>query len=243
MKVSLFIPCLNDQLFPQVGVATVKLLRKVGVEVDYPAEQTCCGQPAFNTGYRDNGRFLAERFIKVFSKSDYVVAPSGSCVSMVKVFYDELALPENLKSELQGLKKRIFELSEFLVDVMHVTDVGANFNGKVTYHESCHLLRELHVSEQPRRLIGNVKGLEFIEMNESKRCCGFGGTFSVKFPELSCVLTEDKVNNIESCGADFVVGCDSSCLMNIDGVLKKKSSNIRTMHLSELLISGWGKAD
>jgi L-lactate dehydrogenase complex protein LldE len=239
MKVSLFIPCLNDQFFPQVGIATVKLLRKVGCEVDYPAEQTCCGQPAFNTGYRKDAKYLAERFIKIFGKSDYVVAPSGSCVSMVKVFYDELKLGESLEDDLINLKKRIYELSEFLVNVVRVDDFGATFEHRVTYHDSCHLLRELHISNEPRMLIRNVKGIEFLEMNESDRCCGFGGTFSVKFPELSSVLTSDKIRNIESSGADFVVGCDSSCLMNIDGGLKKRGSKIRTIHLAELLTSGW----
>jgi L-lactate dehydrogenase complex protein LldE len=239
MKVSLFVPCLVDQFFPEVGVATVKILQRVGCDVEYPSEQTCCGQPAFNTGYRSDAKFLAERFIKVFAESDYVVAPSGSCVSMAKIFYDELNLSKEFMPELGVLKTKIYELSEFLVDVLKVTDVGASFQGKVTYHESCHLLRELHASDQPRQLINNIKGVEFIEMKESTRCCGFGGTFSVKFPELSCVLTEDKVKNIEASGADYVVGCDSSCLMNIDGVLKKKGSKIQTMHLAELLTSGW----
>ena len=239
MKVNLFIPCLVDQFFPEVGVATVKILKKVGCEVNYPFEQTCCGQPAFNTGYRREAKILAERFIKIFAESDYIVAPSGSCVSMVKVFYDDLDLPQNLQSDLRILKNKIFELSEFLVDVLNVTDVGTSFRGKVTYHESCHLLRELHVSGQPRLLISNIKGVEFIEMKDSNRCCGFGGTFSVKFPELSHIITEDKVKSIEESGTDYVIGCDSSCLMNIERVLMKRKSHIKTMHLSELLSSGW----
>jgi L-lactate dehydrogenase complex protein LldE len=239
MKVNLFIPCLNDQYFPEVGVAMVKVLQKVGCEVEYSLEQTCCGQPAFNTGYRSDAKYLAERFINIFADSDYVVAPSGSCISMVKVFYDELNLSKGLTTELSILKGKIFELSEFLVDILQVTDVGASFKGKVTYHDSCHLLRELKISDQPRQLIKNVNAVEFIEMKESDRCCGFGGTFSVKFPELSCVLTEEKVKNIEASGADYVIGCDSSCLMNIEGVLKKRGSKIKTMHLAELLASGW----
>ncbi|MBU1299085.1 MAG: (Fe-S)-binding protein [Bacteroidetes bacterium] len=238
MNIDLFIPCIVDQFFPQVGINTYKILKKVGCNVDYPFEQTCCGQPAFNTGYRKDAEYLAKKFINIFSKSDYVIAPSGSCVSMVKIFYDRLELPSDYQSKLAELKGKIFELSEFLVDILKISDVGAKFSGKITYHESCHLLRKLKIARQPRILINNVKGVEFVELNESDRCCGFGGTFSVKFPELSTVLTSDKIKNIEESGAQYVVANDSSCLMNVEGVLRRKGSNIRTMHIADLLASG-----
>lgn len=238
MKISLFIPCLVDQFAPEVGVATIKILEKLGCAIDYPYEQTCCGQPAFNTGYRDDAKILAERFINLFANSEYIVAPSGSCVSMVKVFYDQLDLSKEARDKLIHIKNNIFELTEFIVNVLKVTDVGASFKGRVTYHESCHLLRELHISKEPKELIKNVKGVEYIEMRESDRCCGFGGTFSFKFPELSTTITEDKVVNIINSGAEYVVANDTSCLMNIDGVLKRKGSKVKTLHIAELLAAG-----
>lgn len=161
MKISIFILSLVDQFAPQVGVATIKILKKLGCSIEYPFEQTCCGQPAFNTGYRNDAKILAERFINLFSESEYIVAPSGSCVSMVKIFYDELELSREARNKLEHIKKNIFELSEFIVNVSKVTDVGASFKGRVTYHESCHLLRELHISKEPRELIKNVNGVEF----------------------------------------------------------------------------------
>lgn len=238
MKISLFIPCLVDQFAPQVGVATVNILKKLGCSIVYPFEQTCCGQPAFNTGYRNDAKILAERFINIFANSEYIVAPSGSCVSMVKVFYDQLDLSIQARNKLEHIKINIFELSEFIVNVLKVTDIGASFNGRVTYHESCHLLRELHISKEPSELIKNVKGVEFVEMKESDRCCGFGGTFSIKFPELSNTIAEDKVMNIINSGVDYVIANDTSCLMNIDAVLKRKRSNIKTLHIAELLAAG-----
>lgn len=240
MKISLFIPCLVDQFAPEVGVATIKILKKLGCSIEYPFEQTCCGQPAFNTGYRNDAKILAERFISLFAKSEYIVAPSGSCVSMVKIFYDQLELSGEARNKLKHIKENIFELSEFIVNVLHVTDLGASFKGRVTYHESCHLLRELRISKEPKELIKNVKGIEFIEMKESDRCCGFGGTFSLKFSELSATITEDKVVNIINSGADYVVANDTSCLMNIDAVLKQKRSKIKTLHIAELLATGLG---
>lgn len=239
MKISLFIPCLVDQFAPQVGVATVNILKKLGCSIDYPFEQTCCGQPAFNNGYRNDAKILAQRFINIFANSEYIVAPSGSCVSMVKVFYDKLDLSKEARNKLEQIKINIFELSEFIVNVLKLTEVGASFKGRVTYHESCHLLRELHISNEPRELIKNVHGVEFIEMKESNRCCGFGGTFSFKFPELSTNITEEKVLNIINSGAEYVVANDTSCLMNIDAVLKQKKSKIRTLHIAQLLVAGY----
>lgn len=239
MRVSLFIPCFISQFYPEVGVSTVKLLRKFGASVEYPQDQTCCGQPAFNTGYHDDARTLAEKFVRIFSKAKCVVAPSGSCVCMVKVFYNYLDLPSYLRDDLQELKSKIFELSEFLVRVLKIENTGASFPQKVTYHDSCHLLRELGISEEPRILLKNVKNIRFTELPESTRCCGFGGTFSVKFPELSVAMGEDKINNILKTGADYVIGCDSSCLMHIAGVMERNNIQVKTMHLAQLLTQGW----
>ena len=238
MRVSLFIPCITDQFYPEVGIATVKLLRKFGADVVYPKDQTCCGQPAFNSGYHEEARELAERFIKIFSNAEYIVAPSGSCVSMVKIFYEHLGLSPQFRQQLAGIKSKIFEVSEFLTTVLKVEETGASFPHAVTYHDSCHLLRELGISEAPRKLIRNVKGLDFKEMPESARCCGFGGTFSVKFPEILVTMGNDKINTIKLSGAEYVVADDSSCLMHIDGLLKRQNIPIKTMHIAELLTQG-----
>ncbi len=238
MKVHLFIPCLVDQFYPQVAVSMCRVLKKLGVELVYPDEQTCCGQPAFNTGYHRETAELAERFLKVFEGAETIVAPSGSCVSMTRVFYPQLDLSVPARRTLERLSGRIFEFSEFLVHELHVQDVGAQFRGKVTYHDSCHLLRELKVEAPPRQLIRNVRGVELIELEDGQTCCGFGGTFAVKFSEISSAMGSDKASAIERSGADFVIANDSSCIMQISGVLSRRQSRIRTMHLAELLAEG-----
>jgi len=239
MRASLFIPCLTDQFFPEVGVATARLLKKFGASVEYPVGQTCCGQPAFNSGYHADAEALAEKFLKLFSSAEYIVAPSGSCVSMVRVFYDYLDLPEGVRQSLAEVKAKIFELSEFLVDVLHVEKTGAVFPHTVTYHDSCHLLRELHVGEAPRQLIRNVGGIRLADLPDSTRCCGFGGTFAVKFPEISVAMGEEKVKAIEATGAEYVVAGDSSCLMQIEGLLQRRNMKAKTMHIAQLLVQGW----
>jgi L-lactate dehydrogenase complex protein LldE len=240
MKVSLFITCLVDQMFPQVGVAMTGLLKELGVEVRFNPEQTCCGQPAFNTGYRQDARTVAlpmlELFERELERADYLVAPSGSCTAMVKKFYPLLFAQEpELKERAERVGQRLFELSQFLVDVLGVEDVGASYTGRVTYHDSCHLLRELGVSHAPRSLIRNVRGVEFVEMDGADACCGFGGTFSVKHPEVSTAITTEKANCIERAGADTVVACDTSCLMQTSGVLSRRASPVRCLHIAELL--------
>lgn len=235
MRVSLFIPCLVDQFSPQVGVNQAKILRKLGLDVDYPLEQTCCGQPAFNTGYRAEAEELAERFLKIFENAEYVVTPSGSCCSMVKVFYPELIHDKGLRHVAQELRKKTFEFSEFLVNVLGVTDLGARFPHTVTYHDSCHLSRELGIKEQPRQLLKSVQGLQLIEMEASENCCGFGGTFSVKFPDISTAMVEDKAKSIVASGAEFVVANDAGCLMHIGGWLSRNNIPVKPIHLAELL--------
>ena len=230
MKIALFIPCYIDQIFPEIGVATVEILKKFKLNVYFPEDQTCCGQPAFNTGYRKEAKELAYRFVKIFEKYDYIVSPSGSCTAMVKNFYSELGVDER-----GVIKNKIFELTQFLVNVLNIKSTGASFEAKVTYHDSCHLLRELGIKSEPRLLLKNVKGLELVEMPGSENCCGFGGTFSVKFPEISTAMVEDKVKSIQSTGAQFVTSTDASCLMQIDGFIKRNKIPVKTIHIAEIL--------
>lgn len=236
IRASLFITCLVDQLTPQVGESMVKVLRRLGVEVDFPRDQTCCGQPAFNSGFRREASTLAKRFISIFQNSDYIVAPSGSCTSMVKVFYPELFKKDpRLREEAEALSSRVYEFSEFLVKVLGVEDVGAEYRGRVTYHDSCHLLRELGVESEPRRLIKAVKGVEFVELERSDQCCGFGGAFSVKYSDISGAILQDKIDNIRSSSAEVMIANDTGCLMHIAGGLSRQGIPMKTMHLAELL--------
>src|SRR6266852_1282186 len=240
MRVSLFITCLVDQMFPEDGEAMVTTLRRLGVEVGFNDAQTCCGQVAFNTGYRPEARAMAEHFVKVFEddNADFIVAPSGSCTAMVRNFYRELfqdSNDEQWRQRINGVGSRLREFSEFIVNELGVEDVGARFPSRVTYHDACHLLRELGISEQPRRLIRAVRDLDLIEMEAPDTCCGFGGTFSVKYGEISNAILQEKLARIENSGAEYVVANDSSCLMQIAGGLSRVGSQVKTMHLAELL--------
>jgi L-lactate dehydrogenase complex protein LldE len=235
MKASLFIPCLSEHLYPESALSMVKVLDHFGVGIDYVEDQTCCGQPAFNSGYRKEIIPIAERFIKLFRESEYVVAPSGSCVTMVRVFYHDLDIDPKLKPALDELSKKIYEFTEFLVDVVGVSETGGEFNHRVTYHDSCHLARELGIREQPRKLIRSIKNIDFVEMEKSDTCCGFGGTFSYKFKELSIAMVERKCRYIQESQAEYCIGADSSCLMNIEGFMKKHSHSAKTLHIADLL--------
>lgn len=236
LRVALFITCLGDQFFPQVGESVLRILRRLGVEVTFNPAQTCCGQPAFNTGYRQEARAVAARVLDLFDDADYVVAPSGSCTAMIKVFYPELFGddPERLR-KAEKLRARFLEYSEFLVKVLKVEDVGASFPHRVAYHDSCHLLRELGIEEPPRKLLRAVRGIEFLELNDYRTCCGFGGTFSVKFPEVSTAMAEDKLRAASDAGAEFLVANDAGCLMHLAGLAHRQRLPIKTMHLAELL--------
>lgn len=240
MRVSLFITCIVDQMFPTVGQSMVATLRRLGVEVAFNEAQTCCGQPAFNTGYRADARRMAEHFIDVFEneKADFIIAPSGSCTAMVRNFYGELfhePQDEAWRERLKKVTPRLREFSEFLIKELKVEDVGARFAGRVTYHDACHLLRELRIADEPRRLIRAVRDIDFIEMEAPDTCCGFGGTFSVKYAEMSNAILQEKLDRIDRSGAQYVVANDSSCLMQIAGGLSRAGSTVRTMHLAELL--------
>jgi len=234
--VTLFVQCLVDSLYPEVGTAMVSLFEKMEIPFDIPLAQTCCGQPAFNSGYRKEATVAAKRFIEIFESSHVIVCPSGSCVDMVKHQYPGLF--ENGSSwqkRALDISGKIFELTEYLVDVLGLEDVGARFEGKVTYHESCHLSRNLGIKDQPRRLIAHVQDCQLIEMEHADKCCGFGGTFAVKFPDISTAILEEKIDHIIQAGVDAVVGCDISCLMNIQGMLSRKNSSIKTLHIAQLL--------
>jgi len=236
MKVSLFITCLVDQIFPEVGMSMAAVLRRLGVEMDFPAAQTCCGQPAFNSGFSSEARDLARRFIGIFENSEYVVAPSGSCTSMVRVFYKELFNDEpDWQKRAESLSSRTYEFTEFVVNVLGVDDVGASYRGKVALHQSCHLLRELNVRTEPQRLLKSVKGIDLVNLERSETCCGFGGLFSIKYPEISGGILQDKIESIEKSGADVVVACDVGCLMHIAGGLSRQDMATTTMHIAELL--------
>ena len=236
--VTLFIQCLVDTLYPEVAEAMVRVLRRLGLSITCPTDQTCCGQPAFNSGYRRQARSAAEHFIEIFEDSEIIVCPSGSCVNMVRHHYAELFAndPQWLQRAL-ALSNRTYEFSEYLVDILGVEALGARFEGSVTYHDSCHLLRGIGVREQPRRLLHRVSGADFIEMRDSDYCCGFGGTFAVKYSDISNAMVTDKVKNIMDTGADVVVGCDMGCLMNIQGKLSRMGSPIKVMHIAQILAS------
>jgi L-lactate dehydrogenase complex protein LldE len=240
IKASLFITCLVDLFFPQVGESIVKIFRKLGIEIDFPEDQTCCGQPGFNSGFQGDARAIAKRFLSIFNQDDtrYIICPSGSCTSMARVFYKELFKGNPQMLEItRNVSSRIYELSEFLVNVIKVEDIGASYTGKVTYHDSCHLLRELRIKDEPRKLIKSVKGVKFIEMNLHDTCCGFGGTFSIKFPDVSTSILDEKIENIVKSGADTIVSSDMGCLMQIGGALSRRGIPIKVMHIAELLAS------
>jgi L-lactate dehydrogenase complex protein LldE len=213
----------------------VHILRELGCNLVYPEGQTCCGQPAFNSGYGEETVPPAERFMKIFSDAEYIVAPSGSCVSMVKNGYGDLAISPKFKDIWQEQRKRIYEFSQFLTDVLKVREWGGYFPARVTYHDSCHGLRELGISGGPRELLKSIGGLEYIEMFRPDTCCGFGGTFSVKFGEISTAMAENKARWIQESGAEYVVACDSSCLMHLEGYFKRQGIPVKTIHLAEVL--------
>jgi L-lactate dehydrogenase complex protein LldE len=236
-KVAMFIPCFVDQLNPEVGIDMARVLRRIGYSVDFPEAQTCCGQPAFNSGYWQEALPVAERFVKIFgaSNADAIVCPSGSCTTMVRNFYPELLAGSSLAVEAKKLSARVFEFSEFLVKIAQVADVGARFPHRVTYHDACHALRELRLKQESRELLRHVRELEIVEMPYCEECCGFGGTFATKFPMISSAMGETKAANAEASGAEYVTSTDPSCLMHIDGVLRQRKSRVRTIHLASIL--------
>jgi L-lactate dehydrogenase complex protein LldE len=236
VPVSLFFTCLADAFYPDVCFAAVTVLERFGAEVRVPLSQTCCGQPAFNSGNRKEARKMASKFLSAFAGDGYIVTPSGSCASMVRNEYPVLFRDEPNMLALASLAgERLYELSEFLVEVLGVTDPQSSFKGKVTYHDSCHLKRGLGVFEAPRKLLRAIPGVTLVEMEESDRCCGFGGVFSVKYPHISCRMVEDKIERILATGAQVVTSGDLGCLMNIGGMISRSGYPVRAVHLAEIL--------
>jgi L-lactate dehydrogenase complex protein LldE len=237
--VQLFVTCIIDTLYPEVGESVVRVLQRAGAEVAFPPGQTCCGQPAFNAGLRADARKMAIHTIQVFEQTDgAIVVPSGSCAAMLRHGYLELFADDSeWLPRAKAIAQRTYELSEYLVDVLKVTDLGAALSAKITYHSSCHLLRDLGVDRQPRLLLSHVRGAELVELPGSQECCGFGGVFSVEHPEVSTAMLERKMENLESTGASLVVSCDSGCITNMNGGLHRKGKNQRAVHLAEVLDS------
>lgn len=236
MRITLFVTCLTDTLFPETGVAVVRLLERFGHEVDFPRAQTCCGQMHLNTGYRTEARKLARRFATVFADAEVVVAPSASCVGTIRHFYPQLAEGDReLERQVAAIAPRVLELSELLVDRLGLEDVGAQFPHRVTYHPTCHSLRVLHLGERPTRLLRAVRGLELVDLPGADECCGFGGTFAVKNPDTSAAILADKVRRVIETGADVCAAADNSCLLHIGGALSRLSAGVRPAHLAEIL--------
>jgi L-lactate dehydrogenase complex protein LldE len=237
-RVSLFVTCLADTLYPQTGRAVVRLLERLGVEVDFPREQTCCGQMHFNSGYIAEAAALARRFVDVFGESELIVAPSASCAGMVREGYAwaaQWSADAGLERAVAEIAPRVLELTELLIDRLGVVDVGASFPHRVAYHSTCHSLRVLDLGDRPVRLLRAVRGLELVELEHPRECCGFGGTFAVKNADVSTAMLTDKVRDILDTGAEVCASADNSCLMHIGGALTRNRAGVRTMHLAEIL--------
>ncbi|MEO8413612.1 MAG: (Fe-S)-binding protein [Ginsengibacter sp.] len=239
MRVQIFIPCFVDQLYPQTAFNMVKVLEKACCDVEYNTNQTCCGQPAFNAGFWDDAKEVAAKFIKDFEGTDYIVAPSASCVGFVRNYYTGLFENSSQHNYVKNLSARIFEFTEFLTEVLKIENYGAELHAKATYHDSCAALRECKIKTGPRKLLEKVKGLELTEMIETETCCGFGGSFAVKFEAISIAMADQKVRHALDTGAEYIISTDLSCLMHLDGYINKKNLPLKTMHIADVLASGW----
>jgi L-lactate dehydrogenase complex protein LldE len=240
MTVELFIPCFIDQLYPETAYNTVKLLEKAGCKVKYNAEQTCCGQPAFNAGYWDEAKAIGYKFLEDFSDNVVIVSPSASCTGMVKNYYNDLFTNTAIHNKCRSIQSHIIELSDFLVNVLNKDYFGAELEAKAVYHDSCAGLRECKIKAEPRALLGKVHGLELLEMPDTETCCGFGGTFAVKFEGISSAMAQQKVNNALAVGAEYIISTDISCLMHLQAYIDKENLKIKTMHIADVLANGWG---
>ena len=239
MRVQLFIPCFVDQLYPQTAFNMVKVLEKACCEVAYNTNQTCCGQPAFNAGFNDESKAVASKFLKDFDNDDYIVSPSASCTGFLRNYYPKLFDNSAAHNDVKKLGKRAYEFTEFLTDVLKIENFGAVLNAKATYHDSCAALRECKIKTGPRKLLSHVKGLELVEMNDNETCCGFGGTFAVKFDGISIAMADQKLTNALATGATHIISTDLSCLMQLDGIIKNKTLPIQTIHIADVLANGW----
>jgi L-lactate dehydrogenase complex protein LldE len=235
MNVQLFIPCFVDQLFPNTAFSMIKILEQAGCTVSYNSNQTCCGQPAFNAGFWDDARAVCQKFIKDFEGTDLIVTPSASCAGFVRNYYDKLFENSSRHHEVLALSKRIFEFSEFLINKLGQDEFGATLEGLATYHDSCAGLRECVIKKEPRQLLSKVKGLQLVEMNDVETCCGFGGSFAVKFEAISIAMAEQKVENAIATKADYIISTDLSCLMHLQGYINQKGYSIKTLHVADVL--------
>lgn len=238
MDVQLFVPCFMDQLYPETAFNTIKVLEKAGCRVRYNENQTCCGQPAFNAGFRDEARAVCAKFLKDFSGNEIIVTPSASCAGFIRNYYSLLFENSATNSDLKYLKQQVFELSDFLVNKIKVTEFGASLNAKAVYHDSCAGLRECGIKQEPRILLAGVSGLELVEMKDVETCCGFGGTFAVKFEPISIAMGEQKAQNAADTGAEYLISTDMSCLMHIQGVIDNKGLPMKSLHLADVLANG-----
>jgi L-lactate dehydrogenase complex protein LldE len=238
MEVQLFIPCFIDQLYPHTAFNMIRVLEKVGCKVVYNPSQTCCGQPAFNAGFLKESREVCSKFLKDFNANSPIVTPSASCCGFVKNYFVKLLENSQLRFEAIAISKNIFEFSDFLVNQIMVTDVGATLNGKATYHDSCAALRECKIKQEPRDLLRHVKGLEIIEMEDVETCCGFGGTFAVKFEPISIAMAEQKIEHALATNTDYLISTDLSCLMHLQGYIDNKGYALKTMHIADVLATG-----
>lgn len=239
MTIEVFIPCFIDQLFPQTAFNTIKVLEKAGCKVIYNPEQTCCGQPAYNAGFWDDAKKVGSKFLNDFSEENYIVSPSASCTGMIKHGFDDLFTNSIIHNRCRSIQRNIYELSDFLVNVLRKDYFGAELEGRAVYHDSCSGLRQCHIKEEPRQLLANVEGLELVEMKDTDMCCGFGGSFAVKFESISSAMAEQKVNNALEMDADFIISTDSSCLLQIQAYIDQKKIPLKTIHLADVLASGW----
>lgn len=239
MTIEVFIPCFIDQLFPQTAFNTIKILEKAGCKVIYNPEQTCCGQPAYNAGFWDEAKTVGSKFLNDFSEENYIVSPSASCTGMVKHGFDDLFTNTVTHNRCRSIQRNIYELSDFLVNVLRKDYFGAELEGRAVYHDSCSGLRNCHIKEEPRQLLANVEGLELVEMRDTDMCCGFGGSFAVKFESISTAMTEQKVNNALEMEADYIISTDSSCLLQIQAYIDQKQIPLKTIHLADVLANGW----
>lgn len=240
MKIELFIPCFIDQLFPQTAFNTVKVLQKAGCVVEYNPAQTCCGQPSFNAGFWDEAKEIGGKFLNDFSESKYIVSPSASCTGMVKNYYNDLFTNTAVHNKCRAIQGNIHELSDFLVNIAKRDYFGAELEGRAVYHDSCAGLRECGIKDEPRLLLSKVLGLELVELKHNETCCGFGGTFSVKFDAISSAMAQQKVEYALEAEADYIISTDASCLLHLQGYIDKNNLPIKTLHLADVLASGWG---
>ena len=240
MNVELFVPCFVDQLYPDTAFNTVKILEKAGCTVNYNPNQTCCGQPAFNAGFWDDAKAVGNKFLDGFSEDSVIVTPSASCTGMVKNYYNDLFNNTLVHNKCRNIQGNIYELSDFLVNILEVDYFGAELDGKAVYHDSCSALRECHIKREPRQLLDKVFGLELVPLNDNETCCGFGGSFAVKFDAISSAMAQQKVDNAIAAGAEYIISTDASCLLHLQGYIDKNNLPVKTMHIADVLAHGWG---